>query len=257
MTPLRHALLVGLSLLGGAVAVVSAEKQNLERHRLYTETDPTDKGGIKGVIASPRKPILQILAMPPEEPRFVYQGKITGTDKREFVFESLPMAVYDLFVVYDDDFFEGLELHPKENTLTTEDAEKIRYIITESEPYFTKKIIHRLEGTTGRGNFARCVVTYLRDKASTGTSSHREGFEYMTDQSKMGWRRTFKLVWLKDVGPGWQVVNVRDLYPVWTSPAHAQPKHHYSESLSHVRVTDKIKDIGSISIDIAAAKPAE
>jgi hypothetical protein len=243
-----QALLILLLLFGGIIAAQSAEKENLERHRLYTKTLPSDTGGIKGVIVTPRQPIVQILAMPPEEPRFVYEGKVIGADKCEFIFESLPMAVYDLFVIYNDDFFEGLELHPHESTLTLEDLKRIETIITESQPYFTKKIIHRVEGTTGRGNFARCVVTYLRDKASSGTSSHREGLEYMVDQSKLGWRRTFKLVWLKDVGPGWQIVQTRDLYPIWTGPAHAQPKHHYSESLSHIRVTDKIKDLGRISL---------
>lgn len=228
-----------------------------ERHRLYTETNPADQGGIKGTIATPRKPIFQILAMPPDEPRFVYQGKVTGNDKQGFLFESLPMALYDLFVIYEDEFHEGLELHPKKNTLTPDDLKKIESIITESQPYFTKKIIHRIEGTTGRGNVARCVVTFLRDKASSGTSSHREGFEYMVDQSKMGWRRTFKLVWLKDVGPGWQVVQTRDLYPVWTTPKNALPKHHYSETLSRIRVTDQIKDLGLINIDIAQDKPTD
>jgi len=257
MTRLPHAFLVCCLLLGGVVADTLSEEKNLERHRLYTTTSPDDKGGIKGTITSPRKPILQILAMPPDEPRFVYEGKVTGADKQGFLFESLPMAVYDLFVIYEDEFYEGLELHPKKNTLTPEDVKKIETIITDSQPYFTKKIIHRLEGTTGRGNLARCVVTYLRDKASSGTSSHREGLEYMADQSKMGWRRTFKLVWLKDVGPGWQVVQTRDLYPVWTGPKNALPTHHYSDSISHIRITNQIKDLGTISINIATAKPTE
>ena len=246
--------LISFLLLVCATAFAAGE--NLERHRLYTETNPSDQGGIKGTIATPHKPILQILAMPPDEPRFVYQGKITGNDKQGFLFESLPMAVYDLFVIYEEEFYEGLELHPKQNSLTSDDQKKITTIITDSQPYFTKKIIHRIEGTTGQGNVARCVVTYLRDKASTGTTSHREGLEYMVDQSKMGWRRTFKLVWLKDVGPGWQVVQTRDLYPVWTTPQLALPKHHYSEPLSHIRVTDSIKDLGAISIDVAKDKPA-
>ena len=248
----RYALLLCWLVLGGTIAA----GQNLERHRLYTETNPSDTGGLKGTIATPHKSILEILAMPPEEPRYVYQGKVTGNDKQGFLFESLPMALYNLFVIYEDEFYEGLELHSKPNTLTPEDVKKITAIITDSQPYFTKKIIHRVEGTTGRGNVARCVVTYLRDKASSGTASHREGLEYMTDQSKMGWRRTFKLVWLKDVGPGWQVVQTRDLYPVWTSEKNALPAHRYSEKLSHIRVTDSIKDLGTISMDPTQDKPA-
>ena len=253
MPKFQHAFLIGCLLLGATIAY----GEGLERHRLYTEINPADKGGIKGIIETPRKPIVEILAMPPEEPRFVYEGKVTGTDKQGFLFEGLPMAMYNLFVIYEDEFYEGLELHPKQNTLTPEDVKKITYIITESQPYFTKKVIHRLEGTTGRSNVARCVVTYLRDKASSGTASHRKGLEYMVDQSQMGWRRTFKLVWLKDVGPGWQVVQTRDLYPVWTTEKNALPKHNYSEPLSHIRVTDSIKDLGIISIDVARKKSAE
>ena len=213
------ALLVGCLVLGWILP--SAFSQ--ERHRLYTATNPADMGGIKGTIANPYKPILQILAIPPEEPRFVYEGKVTGSNKQGFLFESLPMAIYDLLVVYEDDFYEGLELHPQTNTLTKADLEKIEYIISESQPYFPRKIIHRVAGTTGRGHVARCLCTFLRDKKSTGTSSHRKGLEYMVDQSTLGWRRTFKLIWLKDVGPGWQVVQARDLYPVWTVPEHALP----------------------------------
>lgn len=254
MKTLPQIVLVGCLLVGWTTPKAFSQ----ERHRLYTKTDPADKGGIKGVIDSPQKPILEILAMPPEEPRFVYEGKITGSDKRGFLFESLPMAVYDLFVIYDDSFYEGLELHPKKSTLTPEDLKKIHYIITESEPYFLKKIIHRVEGTTGRGNVSRCVCTFLRDRKSTGTASHRQGFEYMEDQSGKGWRRTFKLIWLKDVGPGWQVVQARDLYPVWVPmpPKNALPKHHYSENLSHIRVTTEMKDLGSIRIDDGKNTPA-
>ncbi|MCX6998256.1 MAG: hypothetical protein NTV49_14525, partial [Kiritimatiellaeota bacterium] len=81
-----------------------------ERHRLYTVTNPADTGGIKGHMSSPYKPIQQILAMPPNEPRFVYEGKVLGAARQDFLFESLPMALYDLLVVYEDDFYEGLEL---------------------------------------------------------------------------------------------------------------------------------------------------
>ena len=249
----HYILLICCLFLGGVMPAALSQ----ERHRLYTETNPADNGGIKGVIADPHKPILQILAMPPEEPRFVYQGKVTGNDKQGFLIESLPMAVYDLFVIYADEFYEGLELHPKASTLTTEDLKKINYIVTESEPFFTKKIVHRVEGTTGQGNLSRCLVTFLRDKASSGFASHRAGLEYMVDQSNLGWRHTFKLIWLKDVGPGWQVVQARDLYPVWMKTGSPLPKHRYSEKLSRIRVTDSIKDLGTISMDASKDKSAE
>jgi hypothetical protein len=61
-------------------------------------------------------------------------------------------------------------------------------------------------------------------------------------------RRTFKLVILKDVGPGWQIVRARDLYPVWTRPEFAKPAHHFSNTLSGIRVADSIKNLGELDL---------
>ena len=199
-----------------------------ERHRLYTATDPTATGGIKGVIKMPAQTIVEVLAMPPDEPRYVYEGRLTGPNNQGFRFENLPMARYNLFVIYDNEFFEGLELSREKDTLTKLDRDKIAYIVNASDPFFNKKVIHRMAGTTGRGNLARCVVTEYRDKGPM--------------------RRTFKLIWLKDVGPGWQVVQKRDLYPITTDLKHMTPKHNFSDSLSKIRVTDQIKDLGEIDL---------
>lgn len=228
-------MVVSLLLLGWSGLVFAQE-----RHRLYTETDSDNLGGLKGRIASPGKPIVQILAMPPDEPKFVYQGKITGQDKQGFLFENLPMAKYDLFIVYEDDIYEGLELTPVTNTLTAVDVQKIEKIISESDPYFTKKFFHRTQGVTGRGHEARTVCTMNRLEESNGTGK--------APDAKFPVRMTFKLVWLKDVGPGWQVVQKRDLYPCWTTAARSNPTHHYSELLSKFRVAGSIKDLGNINL---------
>jgi hypothetical protein len=233
----RRGMLVVVFLLLGWAALVSIAQ---ERHRLYTETDSSSPAGLKGRIIKPAGPILQILAMPPDEPQLVYQGKITGADRQGFLFEGLPMAKYNLFVIYDDSFYEGCELCSTTNTLTKEDIRKIEYILTESDPYFTKKYFHRTEGVTGRGHFARTIVTMIRKEASSGTGK-------APDASKPV-RMTFKLVWLKDVGPGWQVVQKRDLYPQWISMNHAIPTPHYSDVLSKIRVAGSIKDMGDLDL---------
>jgi hypothetical protein len=207
-----------------------------ERYRLYTKPDPEATGGIKGTITTPRTAILQILAMPPDEPRFVYEGKITGKEKNEFIFTGLPMAKYDLLVIYDTRFYEGLRLNREKSTLTKTDVEKVNAIIAKTEPYFPTKRIHRLEGTTGRGNFCRCICTFARNTGSNGVGG------------RSSWRRTFKLAVLKDVGPGWQVVRTRDLYPIWAKPGTDLPKHNYSKRLSGIRVTDYVKDVGKLDI---------
>jgi len=221
--PSRRAVALGLM----AWLAVSASAC-AERDRLYTETDPSSQGGIKGEITHPGGPILQILAIPPDEPRCVYKGTISGSRQNGFSFSGLPMRKYDLVVIYDSSFYESLNLHRDENTLTATDRAKIDTTIQKSDPYFKEKIIHRLEGTTGRGNVARCICTYLR-----------------AEEGKV--RRTFKIVQLMDVGPGWQVVRARDLYPLWTT--QGKPTHHYNSKLGGIRVTDHVTDLGVINLE--------
>jgi hypothetical protein len=220
------------------------DKNILERIKLYTPPDPCAAGGIKGHITNPRNPIEQSLAMPPDEPRYVYKGIISGDDKQSFFFANLPMAKYNLFVIYEDEFYEGLRLSREPDTLTKKDREGITKIVNASDPFFNKKIIHRMEGTTGRGNFARCVVTQSRDQSASGKVVAGEGFG--VDMPKHLGRRTYKLIWLKDVGVGWQVVRKRDLYPVTVALGELNPKHHYSKKLSGIRVTNLLKILGEI-----------
>lgn len=220
--------------------VVSGADARPERHRLYTPPDPDSTGGITGMITKPGKPILQILAMPPDHPELVYEGKVIGSTRQGFLFENLPTSKYNLFVIYENEFYEGLELSFVPDTLTEKDRKSIDYIVKASDPFFNKKIIHRVEGTTGRGNFARCVVTQYRDGPGTVTAD----YEVMKGIS----RRTFKLIWLKDVGVGWQVVQKRDLYPVTAAMNLMTPTHHFSKVLSKIRVTDQVKDLGDISL---------
>jgi hypothetical protein len=229
----------------GQSAVSPGPKGLTEHERLYTPTDPTASGGIKGTVVKPARPIEQILAMPPDEPRFVYKGMVIGDNRQSFLFGNLPMAKYNLFVIYEDEFYEGLQLSAEPDTLTASDRQSITKIVNESDPFFNKKIVHRIEGTTGRGNFARCIVTQYRDGPGTVTAVYEQL------SADMG-RRTFKLIWLKQVGPGWQVVQKRDLYPVTVSRRLLTPKQHYNSQLSNIRVTGRVKDLGEI--DLSKAK---
>lgn len=218
-----------------------------ERTRLYTDPDPASAGGIEGRVIDPARPLVQVLAIPADAPELVYEGEISGADRQSFRFSGLPMRNYDLVAIYDDAFYEGLQLKRGESTLTAEDSQAIDTAIQKSEPFFPKKIIHRLSGETGDGNLARCICTFLRDRTSEAYWDKEQAAI-----SKTGaWRRTFKLLMLKDVGPGWQIVRARDLYPVWTDPAapkKAQPQHHHSPALQRIRVADSIKNIGDLKL---------
>lgn len=231
------------SLLVFGMLGAAACAQSPERTRLYTPPDPASPGGLKGRIIKPAAPIEQILATPTANPESVYLGEITGPKRDGFQFKGLPVGKYDLVAIYDNAFYEGLQLYRDKSTLTPDDLKKIEEIIQKSEPFFTKKFIHRVEGETGRGNMARCICTFFRDKGSELLMEKFEGASNRPD-----FRRTFKLVMLKDVGPGWQVVRARDLYPVWINPKHALPEHHFSAQLSQIRVADEVKDTGDLDL---------
>ena len=231
-------ILLAIVLLGTASA-----QNPPERTRLYAKLDPTNAGGLKGSIAYPSLPIEQILAIPAENVEEVYEGTVSGSQRSEFLFKGLPVGKYDLVVVFASEFYEGLRLTREASTLTPEDLKKIDASIQKSEPFFPKKFIHRVEGETGRGNGARAIITYFRDKGSELLMEQFEGKSNRPD-----FRRTFKLVVLKDVGPGWQIARARDLYPVWMNPKHALPTHHFSAQLSAIRVADEVKDIGDLDL---------
>lgn len=195
--------------------------------RLYTPPDPSAPGGIAGRMASPDRQILLALAVPPAQPHHVYLGEILGDDRRSFRFAGLPMDRYDLFLMIEDAFYEGMQLSREADTLTAEDRAEIRALLERSEPYFPVKIIHRLEGRTGRGGEARAVCTFGRE----------------------GLRRTYKLALLKHVGPGWQVERTRELYPLaLDGGGKITSRHTFHQSLSGVRVTDHIRDLGALEL---------
>lgn len=210
-----------------------------ERTRLYKKGDPSNPGGLKGSIGSPALPIEEILAVSAEDVEQVYEGEIGGAQRNTFQFSGLPVGKYDLVVVFATEFHEGLRLNAEASTLSAQDLIKIDAAIQRSEPFFPKKLLHRVEGDTGRGQGARAVCTYLRDQESAPSPQKAEGKPF---------RRTFKLVLLKEVGPGWQIVRARDLYPVWTDPKGALPVHKYNAALRQLRVADQMKDIGALQL---------
>ncbi|MDD5482944.1 MAG: hypothetical protein PHP98_04760 [Kiritimatiellae bacterium] len=234
----KHVLLIiGLLCVCGWNPSVPAQGEKKGgRDRLYTVPDANAGGGISGRIELPARAPENVLAIPPDDPAKVYQARL-GPD-RSFSFTGLPMGRYDLLVIYDDAFYEGLRLHRGANDLTAADVKNIHEIIRKSEPFFSHKIIHRLEGSSGRGQNARAICTFYRD-----TPAETYMFEVRT-----GYRRTFKLVMLANVGPGWQIARARDLHPVWTEPEKQSVRHRYHEELSNIRVTDSVRDLGGLKL---------
>ena len=230
-------------LLGFVLAYsVTASGQVGQSKYLYTKPDASAGGGIKGTITRPQMPITAVFALPPDEPRFVYKGTVTGGEGRDFVFAGLQAARYDLLLVFDNAFYEGLTLNRGDDTLTSEDQQLIRKIIMKSEPFFNRKEVHRMLGKTGKmTGKARCMCTFVRTKSAMGFYDGK----WYPDH-----RRSFKLVLVEDVGPAWQVVKTREIYVTQIKPASGKDviRHVYKPYLGRIRVTDKMKDLGKIDL---------
>lgn len=138
---------------------------------LYTQPDPSAGGGIQGRVAAPARPLVAAYALPPDEPRFVYRGAVGATGT--FSFPGLPPSRYDLILVFEDAFYEGLVLSRKGSPMPSGDREAIEDIIGKSEPYYTKKFVHRIEGRGGTGGVARCICTFLRDGSPSASWTAR------------------------------------------------------------------------------------
>ena len=203
---------------------------------LYTKPDPSAGGGIKGKVLGAPQQIQSVFALPPDDPKFVYVGRVTGESRNEFEFAGLPAAKYDIVLVYKDFFCEGLTLNREENTLTDNDKKLIKYVIDASEPFFSRKVIHRLSGITGDGNKSRCICGFLRDHAPNAG------------------RYALKLVLTEDVGPAWQVTRTRELGHTFVNPPTEVLRHIYWDKLGGIRVTESVKDIGAITIPMNSVK---
>jgi|GEM_PF-695240 len=216
--------------------------------RLYTQPDPSAKGGIHGRIKEEgeKKQLLRdAFAISPDNPKLVYRG-VVSADGAEFSFQGLPVAKYDLLLIGKTLFYEGFKLTPDADSLTKKDGSEIENIITKSVPFFNVKKIHRCQGITGRNGAARCVLQEVRTLPVTD----QEGIVHPEYQV-----RSIRLACLENVGTaGWQLVNTREIIRMQPGSADLQGvlPHAYLPALGQIRVMDEIKELGEI--DLAADK---
>ena len=239
----QHRATGTLSIVVGVfLAASSASAQVATGKFLYTEPDPEAGGGIRGAVASSAGPLEAVFAIPAADPLKVYRAEIRRGGESTFSFRGLPPARYDLLVCFQRTLFEGMTLSRTPSSLTPEDTGKIGEIISLSEPFFNRKIIHRVEGTTGHmTGTARAICTFLRTRKSIG---------YLDGVWRKEHRRAYKLVLLEDVGPGWQVARTREIYTVMMAPGTGESEVRYSAGLSRIRVIDSVKDLGLLTLDI-------
>jgi hypothetical protein len=209
---LLGATLAGFLPLAGNTAEPRGATGTKQSSFLYTAPDPAAEGGLHGRVIRPAKPLLNVFAQASDDWKRVYRGTLNA-EKNEFRFSGLPVGLYDLVILYDDCFYEGLSLMRDENTLTDKDLESIKGAIMKSTPFFNEKKIHRCEGTTGYAGTARCLLP-------------------------------------EDVGMGWSVVNTREFVrqEVAATDVKGLLPHHFVAELGNIRVIEKIKELGDLSL---------
>jgi len=243
----RSALLPLLALL---LLVIPSWAQVSQSRYLYTAPDPAAAGGIAGKIAVPVAPLVAVLATPSDDPARVYRGGVHVEEGRSFRFTGLPVGKYDLVVVFADAVYEGLTLNRGDvTTLTPTDRQSMEKILVGTEPFYNRKVIHRLEGLTGTmTGRARGFCTFVRTKSALGFI---DGVRYPEH------RRSFKLVLFEDVGPGWQVAKTRELFVIQVPPNGSQDevRHVYRRVLGGIRVTDAVKELGELNLSAETPQP--
>lgn len=167
-------------------------------------------------------------------------------DDNNFSFSGLPPGKYDLIVICEDSIFDGIRLQREENTLTDEDRRVIKAKVDESNPFFDKKVINRLEGTTGRTGAARAVIQELRTKPFFD--------QYGSTYDKLQ-IRSLKLFIMDSVGGDkigthWEVQKVREICrkEVGGVDTRGALPEIFVPQLQGVRVSKKPKNIGEISL---------
>jgi len=209
---------------------------------LYTPPDASSSGGIRFTSPAPLK---AAFAIPENNQYHVYKGEVKGN---QVSFQGLPSAKYDLMLQAEHRVYEGIVLNRDEDNLTRKDLQFINVTVNQNIPFFDLKHIHRIKGTTGQGGKATAVTQELRTGRSgiivNQNADVLKGFQI----------RSIKLQFIEDVGvAGWQVNQTREIIRQSVHP-EMQPKDvmpiDFSEDLGNIRVTDSVKDLGTIKLPI-------
>jgi hypothetical protein len=205
---------------------------------LYTSPAPAATGGLH--LVSP-VPLELAVAIPESNQEHVYRAGL-GPEKLDVTFSHLPVSMYDLLLVTRDHFYEGISLNRDENSLSDDDLKSIGEIFSRSIPFMNVKRTERVKGTPGDNGHAAALVQWMR----IGGRLLNQNGDLMAGHEI----RSLRLAFLADVGPGWQVTATREL--VRTDVFPDMPTGFlpvtYLDALNAIRVTDSIKDIGTINV---------
>jgi len=236
---------------------------------LYSKPDPAAAGGIKGVIADAPSEVLGVLVIAQKFPDVAALSNIEGgtSDKNvrninkdiknevylarlgsdnAFEAHGLPPGKYDLFVLCENCFYEGLLLSRAENTLQETDIKSIKNKINESNPFFNLKHQHRIEGQTGTYGRARVVEQEVRTLPVTLQDARVLSHIQI---------RSIKLCFMESVGTArlgthWEMKKTREIIRQELGPPETKGviTGHFRKSLQGVRVSGRLRDIGVIRL---------
>ncbi len=246
---------------------------------LYSKPDATAGGGLRGMIAGNPSEVLGVLAMPQKFPTISAMANIDGGDSAKnarninkdmtnqvylatlgannaFSFYGLPPGKYDLFVLCENCFYEGLLLSREPNTLTESDVRSIKAKVNESNPFFNVKNQHRLEGQAGTFGKARVLEQEVRTLPVTLQSA---------ELLKHIQIRSIKLCLMESVGTSklgthWDMKKTREITRQEMGPPDTKGliPGYFCKPLQGIRVSGAVKDLGTITVssDPVSVAPA-
>ena len=232
-----------LAILALLAAVPSALRAGphsgtIQSTKLYTPPDPAAKGGILGKLDGSTQKLIGAFALNSTDFAKVYKADLSGDG---FRFAGLPPAKYDLWLVFQNEFFEGSQLtRGGEDSLSAKDRASIDTTVKRIVPFFDRKKMHRLAGSTGAEAKARGVL-----------QEYRAGLTLKQDATVLeGRARSLKLILLEDVGTGWIVSDTREVVRIEDPPGDKTDfyAHRHDPALGGIRVTDGVKDLGVLKL---------
>lgn len=246
---------------------------------LYSKTDPSAGGGIRGTLVEAPSEVLGVLAMPQKFPNISALDDLEGGSSAKnarsvntemtnqvylamlgsgnaFSFSGLPPGKYDLFVLCENCFYEGLLLNREEqNALKPEDVKSIKAKITESNPFFNVKNQHRVEGVSGTYGKARVIEQEVRTLPVTLQNA---------DVLKHIQIRSIKLCLMESVGTAklgahWEMKKTREITRQEVGPPDTKGviPGFFCKALQGIRVSSSVKDLGSLTLKADPAPGAE
>jgi len=208
---------------------------------LYTSPAPEATGGLH--LVSP-VPLELAVAISESNQEHVYRAAL-GPDQKDITFSNLPVSKYDLLLVTKDKFYEGITLNRDDNSLTDKDRAAIEEVFSRSVPFLNEKRTELVKGTPGDDGHATALVQWMR----VGGNLLNQNGDLLTGHQI----RSLRLAFLADVGPGWQVTGTRELLRTDVFPDMLKGflPVLYADDLNGIRVTDSVKNIGTINISAA------